>query len=95
MPKANVWTEAQDLLIKRMRAEGHNWDAIGAALGITRWGAMERGRRIGAKPPPPDFTPPPPDPNREPLPAGSPESWGAITHDTVLSGAEYVRIPPR
>lgn len=95
MPKRITWTEAQDLKIKRLRAEGRTWDEISVALDQTRWAVIERGRRIGARPPPPDFVPPPPDPNREPLPAGDPITWSAITRDTVLDGVAFVTIKPR
>jgi hypothetical protein len=95
MPRKITWTEAQDMQIRRLRAEGRTWDEIGATMGLTRWTVIERGRRVGAKPPPPDFVPPPPDPNRDPLPAGDPVTWSAITSDTVLAGVPYTRIRPR
>ena len=91
MPVKATWTEAQDIQIKRLRAEGLSWDSIGAAMGLTRWSVLERGRRIGARPPPPDFVPPPPDPNRDPLPAGHPVSWETINEGTCLEGAPYPR----
>lgn len=95
MPRKITWTEAQDMQIRRLRAEGRTWDEIGAAMGLTRWTVIERGRRVGAKPPPPDCVPAPPDPNRDPLPAGSPVTWAAITQDTVLAGVPFKQIRPR
>ena len=89
MPNKLTWTDAQDTQIRRSRAEGASWDAISAVLGVTCWAVMQRGRRIGARLPPPDFIPAPDDPLREPLPAGHPRSWGAITANTVLEGTPY------
>ena len=89
MPKKLEWTDAQDAQLRRLRAEGATWDGIAAVLGLTRWAVMERGRRIGARRPPPDFVPPPEAPEREPMPAGHPRSWDAINADTVLEGTPY------
>ena len=89
MPKKLVWTDAQDTQLRRLRAEGATWDAVAAFFGVTRGAAIERGRRIGARLPPADFVPPPEDPGRDPLPAGHPRSWGAITQGTVLEGEPY------
>ena len=89
MPQKHQWTNAEDSQLRRLRAEGATWDAIAAVLHLTRWTVIERGRRIGARRPPPDFVPPPDDPMREPLAAGHPRSWGAITAGTVLEGTPY------
>lgn len=89
MPTKTTWTEAQDMQIKRLRAEGRTWDEISHALGQTRWCVIERGRRVGARPPPPGSQPAPPDPDRDPLPAGDPITWSAITRDTVLDGVPF------
>jgi hypothetical protein len=89
MPKKIEWTAAQDMQIRRMRAEGSAWDAIAAAIGVTRWTAIERGRRIGARRPPADFVPPPESPTRDALPAGHPRSWGVLIAGTVLEGTPY------
>lgn len=89
MPKKLVWTNAQDTQIRRLRAEGASWDTIAAILGHTRWAIIDRGRRIGARPPPREFVPPPEDPGRDPLPAGHPRSWDVITAGTVLQGTPY------
>ncbi|MDE2007534.1 MAG: AsnC family protein [Rhodospirillales bacterium] len=89
MPKKLVWTEAQDAQIRRLRGEGASWDTVAAVLGCGRYTVIERGRRIGARPPPPDTPPPGPDPERAPLPPGHPESWGAIIADTLLQDCPY------
>jgi hypothetical protein len=89
MPAKILWTEPQDARIRRMRAEGATWDAIGAALSLSRFAVIDRGRRIGAKPPPPEFVPPPEDPDRGPLPAGHPRTWGAMNMGTVLAREAY------
>ncbi len=89
MPAKLVWTEAQDTQIRRLRAEGASWDMIAAILGLARWTVIERGRRIGARRPPREFVAPSEDLHREPLPAGHPRSWGAITEDTVLADTPY------
>lgn len=89
MPQKLRWTDAQDTQIRRLRSEGASWDAIAAALGLSRWTVIERGRRIGARRPPREFVPPPEDPGRDPLPAGHPRSWGVMTGGTVLEGVPY------
>ena len=89
MPRKLVWTAAQDTQIRRLRAEGASWDTIAAILGFNRWTVIERGRRIGARPPPREFVPPPEDPSRDPLPAGHPRSLGVITSGTLLEDTPY------
>lgn len=95
MPKKNTWTEAQDLQIKRLRAEGRTWDEISHTLGLTRWTVIERGRRLGARPPPPGSARAPIDPYRDALPAGDPITWSAITRGTVLDGVPFTPQRPR
>ena len=65
MPPKTDWTEARDAQLRRFRAEGATWDVIAAALGVSRYTAIERGRRIGARKPPPEHKPAPEDPGRE------------------------------
>jgi hypothetical protein len=89
MPVKLIWTNAQDTRIRQLRSEGANWDAIAAALHLTRWTVIERGRRIGARPPPPDFAAAPDDPWRDPLPAGHARTWGAINAGTILADEPY------
>ena len=96
MPKRIEWTAAQDMKIKRMRAECASWDCIAEAVGVTRWTAIERGRRLGARLPPPDFKPPTEDSERPALPPGHPETWGIITKGMSLEGVPYpVPVPIR
>jgi hypothetical protein len=89
MPKRIEWTAAQDLKIKRMRAESASWDSIAVAVGVTRWTVIERGRRLGARLPPPDFEPRLGDPDRPALPPGHPETWGIINKGISLEGMPY------
>jgi hypothetical protein len=96
MPKRIEWTEVQDMKIKRLRAESASWDTIAEAVGVTRWTAIERGRRIGARLPPPDFQSPPEDGERPALPPGHPETWGTITRGMSLEGMPYpIPVPVR
>lgn len=89
MPEKLVWTDPRDSLLKRMRAQGAAWEAIATALGISRNAAIERGRRIGARLPPPEYVPEPEDPEREPMPAGHSVSWGAIVTGTCLADQPF------
>src|SRR5215831_2968855 len=89
LPRKLIWTAAQDTQLRRLRAEGATWDAIAVAFGLTRWAIIERGRRIGARPPPREFVPPQEDPARDPLPAGHPRSWDVLTAGTVLENTPY------
>jgi hypothetical protein len=96
MPKKIEWTEAQDLKIKRMRAEAASWDSIAIAVGVTRWTVIERGRRLGARLPPHDFQAPQDDPERPPLPPGHAETWDIIINGTCLEGMPYpIPVPAR
>jgi len=88
MPQKLHWSEAADTILRRLRAEGEIWDSIAATLGVSRWTAIERGRRIGARRPPPEFVPKP-DLARGPLRAGHPLSWGLLTRGTRLQGEPY------
>lgn len=89
MPRALVWTEAQDTTLRRLRAEGETWDAIAGVLGVARFTAIERGRRIGAPRPAPGPRIIREDPNRDSLPPGHPRSWGPLVAGTVLDGEAY------
>jgi len=89
MPQKLVWSEPRDARLRRLRAEGRSWDAIAAELGISRNAAIERGRRIGARRPPPEHTPEPEDPDRGPMAAGHPVSWAVINAGTSLAGLPY------
>jgi hypothetical protein len=96
VPKRIEWTEVQDMKIKRMRAENASWDTIAIAVGVTRWTVIERGRRLGARPPPADFMPPAEDPERPALPPGHPDTWGIIIKGTSLAEMPYpIPVPVR
>ncbi len=89
MPKKIEWTAAQDARIRRMRAASASWDNIAVAVGVTRWTVIERGRRLGARLPPPDFELRSEDPERPALPPGHPETWGIINRGMSLEGMPY------
>ncbi len=94
MPQKLRWTDPQDARIRRLRAEGATWDRIAAALVLSRYSVIARGRRIGAALPPPEQTAAAAalellDPHREPLPPGHDVTWGAITRATCLAGDPY------
>jgi len=89
MPNKLVWTPAQDAMIKRLRAEGATWDVIASTMSVSRFTIIDRGRRIGARRPPPEFRPPPDDLARPPLPAGHPRTWQPLIVGTVLEGSAY------
>jgi len=93
MPQKLHWSQLIDTQLHRLRGEGATWDAIAAALRLSRSAVIEHGRRIGVRRPP-HVVPPAPlrelaDPGREPLPAGHPVSWGLITERTLLAGTRY------
>jgi hypothetical protein len=99
MPEKLHWTQPADAQLRRLRAEGATWDAIAAAMRVSRSAVIEHGRRIGARLPPPDVVPEAVrelmDPAREPLRAGHPVSWRAITAGTLLAGSRYPWPPWR
>lgn len=89
MPKRIEWTAAQDTKIRQMRAANASWDSIAEAVGVTRWTAIERGRRLGARLSPPVGQQTTGDADRPPLPPGHPETWGVITKGMLLEGMPY------
>jgi hypothetical protein len=89
MPQKRFWTSAQDTRIRRLRAEGATWEAIAEDLGLTRWVVIERGRRIHARLPPPEFVVVLDEPGRDPLPAGHVRTWGAMNAGTTLAQEPY------
>ena len=84
MPRKTVWTEGQDTQIRRLRTEGASWDVIALALSLARWTVIERARAIGAEKLPPNAVTVLDEADREPLPAGHSETWGAINRGTAL-----------
>ena len=91
MPKARVWTAAADAAIRDMRGGGATWAEIGRTLGLSRNTVIERGRRLCAMAPvkvaavaADDAVSE--DPNRGPLRAGHPLSWGLLTSEPYPQG---------
>ncbi len=85
MPQALVWSKAADVTICTMRSSGATWAQIGNTLGLSRNTVIERGRRLQAVAPvrvhvAPVEKPVSDDPNRGPLPAGHPLTWGLLTN---------------
>jgi hypothetical protein len=89
MPRKTVWTEGQDTQIRRLRTEGATWDVVALALGLARWTVIERARAIGAERLPANAILVPDESEREPLPAGHAESWGAINRGTSLEDVPF------
>jgi hypothetical protein len=92
MPQARQWTAAADRVICDMRGAGETWAAIGQRLGLSRNTVIERGRRLRAEAPARaavmkeyDMLE---DPNRRPLPAGHPLSWGLLSDEPYPKGDE-------
>jgi hypothetical protein len=90
MPQARQWTEAADQVICNMRGAGDTWAAIGQRLGLSRNTVIERGRRLRAEAPVKapavkeyDMLE---DPNRGPLPAGHPLTWGLLSDEPYPAG---------
>ena len=89
MPRKTVWTDGQDAQIRRLRTEGAAWDIIALALGLARWTVIERARVIGAERPPAHAAAILDESDRQPLPAGHAETWGAINRGTGLETAPF------
>ncbi|HEY4041583.1 MAG TPA: AsnC family protein [Rhodopila sp.] len=89
MPRKAIWTEGQDTQIRRLRTEGATWDIIALALGLARWAIIERARVIGVECAPANAVAMLDDPDRQPLPAGHANSWGAINRGTSLQGMSF------
>lgn len=105
--RAAEWSEARDARLRRLRAEGCGWHAIGQDLGVSPDMARERARRIGARRAArglPDSQPDPQpdpwqhpdlhDPRRPPLPAGHPLAWALLTRGTLLGNDPWPPIRP-
>ena len=89
MPRKPVWTEGQDAQIRRLRTEGADWDVIAIALGLTRWAIVERAKTLGAERRSGHAVGGESDADRQPLPAGHPDSWGAINRGTALENVPF------
>ena len=89
MPRKTVWTEGQDTQIRRLRTEGASWDVVALALSLARWTVIERARAIGAERRPLNAITVLDEADREPLPAGHAETWGAINRGTTLEDVAF------
>ena len=91
MPLPLTWTPPRDAQIRRMRAEGVSWDEIAADLRVSRWSAIDRGRKLQADGPPGTTPASKSDLGRDPLPAGHRLSWDTLVAGTILEGTHYPR----
>jgi hypothetical protein len=97
MPAKIEWRPDQDATIRRMAGAGAPHEAIARAVGVSRWCARDRmdalGIAIDSKTGPRRKEVQMPDqpmiPWRDPLPAGHPISWTALTAGTCLDGSAY------
>lgn len=89
LTQQSCWTDGQDFRLRQLRAQGQTWDGIADELGVTRWSAIERGRKIGAPAPLRERLPAPADPERRPLCPGHPITWGTLTRNTCCEGGVY------
>jgi len=94
MPIKLKWSSPRDAVLCRLRAEGATWDKIATELVISRNGAIERGRRLGARLPTAPQATAAADPNRSPLAAGAPESWGPLIAGSLLADSKYLWRDP-
>jgi hypothetical protein len=88
MPPPLQWNPNADGMIHQLRLAGATWDEIAVPLGVSRWSAIARGRRIGALAPERPRALPV-DPAREPLGVGHALSWAVLTEGTLLDGTSY------
>ena len=80
MPPPIPWPPDRDAELRQRREIGETWDVIAAAMGISRQSAIERASKIGAHGRlyrAPGMAPPHPE-QRQPLPAGHPDTWALI-----------------
>jgi hypothetical protein len=85
-----VWTVALDRRLRALRAVGLNWEQIALELDLGRGTVVERGRRIGARPPRRLENPLAMEPCDRPAhPPGHPSTWGLLTQGTILAGQPY------
>jgi hypothetical protein len=86
MSRKIVWTDGQDMQIRRLRTEGASCDVIALLLGVTRAAVAERARQLGVDQKPViDLD----QPDRAPLPAGHRETWDSINRGTALENAPF------
>ena len=88
-----TWSSEADIATLRRRAEGLPWHTLAAELKVGRNSVIERARRLGL----PALTSlrtnvgklRAPHNDRQPLSAGHPITWSAITKGTTLDGITY------
>lgn len=93
------WTREADAELARQVAAGASQAAIARAVGVSVLAAENRCRCLGLAwpsvaslrrvPAPAPTAPTPAQRSFDPLPAGHPVSWGAITAGTWLAGSPY------
>jgi len=102
MPAPHIWTEAENEMIRARATTLESWETIGAWVGVTKQCVILQAHRLGVPTaslrwiaarretsPTAEIITAPDDPDREPLPAGHPETWGIIVAGTCLAGTEY------
>ena len=82
-----------DAAIVSGRLAGFSWDVVAATVNVARYTAIKRGRDIGAalgvNRPISEGVAERYDDDRQPLRAGSVETWGEINSGTCIEGADY------
>lgn len=97
MPARHNWTEAEDNRIREQRQARVSWDLIAAEIGLSRWTVIDHAKSLDL---PAKLEPGVValsrateewlnDADRDPLPPGHPETWGAITERTSLAGVAW------
>jgi hypothetical protein len=88
-PSRIQWTEAQDAVIRDLRAKSVSWTKIAQEIGICRNSTISRGRTLGLHGTVVEEAVPCPTKGRfTPLPAGSPETWGVISGGAPWPGGK-------
>jgi hypothetical protein len=76
MPKKKAWSTAEDNRLIALRLGGETWDAVAAALRVSRHAVIERGRKLGDRLPTRERPAQTEDRDRKPLPPGHRDTWG-------------------
>lgn len=91
MARKILWTEGQDMQIRRLRTEGASWEIIALTLSLAPCKVTERARALGVEHPPAHAAIALDEADRAPLASGHAESWGAINRGTSLEGVPFKR----
>jgi hypothetical protein len=94
MPSPTTWTPGRDEYLRKLRTAKHSWRQISAVLRITPERCKRRATELGfgENMPSPIVVSDSERPavtGREPLHAGHPVSWRAITAGTLLEGVQF------